>query len=254
MKNLFKKIVQYILFIEARLVIMRYKPTIIAITGSTNKTTVKDELLEQFRASRIFVRANPKSYNTEIGLPLAILYLPSGESSFFKWFIILLQGLWIVIGSRSFPAICILEFGVDKPGDMSYLLRLVPAPLITIVTDVTSQYISEFGSLDKISNEYGLLVSKTNPNGLVVLNDDDQRLQQIKPRSRANVITVGTNASALVRIFNIEQTANGQTWQVEYQKNIWELSTKFFGYHNIQARSIAIILYNWYEKHNKSIS
>jgi len=42
MKTIFKKIIAYILQIESRLVLYKYKPKVIAITGSVGKTSTKD--------------------------------------------------------------------------------------------------------------------------------------------------------------------------------------------------------------------
>ena len=68
---MFKKIVQYILKILAKLVLARFKPTIIGITGSVGKTGTK-EAIYTVLCSKFKVRRNIKSYNTEIGVPLAI--------------------------------------------------------------------------------------------------------------------------------------------------------------------------------------
>ena len=42
MKTTFKKTLTYILQIESRLVLWRYKPKVVAITGSIGKTSTKD--------------------------------------------------------------------------------------------------------------------------------------------------------------------------------------------------------------------
>ena len=76
MKKLFKKIILNILRIEAELVLKKYKPRIVTITGSVGKTSTKDavyEVLSKF----YYVRRSDKSYNSEIGLPLTILGLPN---------------------------------------------------------------------------------------------------------------------------------------------------------------------------------
>ena len=77
MKTSFKKIIAYILRTEARLVLYKYKPKIIAITGSVGKTSTKDAVYAVF--SKVsHVRKSEKSFNSEIGLPLTIL-------GFTKW-------------------------------------------------------------------------------------------------------------------------------------------------------------------------
>ena len=76
MKTIFKKIIIYILKIESELVLFKYKPKIIAITGSVGKTSTKDAVYAVL--SKIsYVRKNEKSFNSEIGLPLTILGVPN---------------------------------------------------------------------------------------------------------------------------------------------------------------------------------
>ncbi|MFH0930164.1 MAG: hypothetical protein V1814_02835, partial [Candidatus Moraniibacteriota bacterium] len=87
MKKYFKLFVQFYLKILTKFVLWRHEPFVIAVAGSTNKTVAKEYILKFLREKygEKEVRGNPRSYNTEIGLPLAILYLESGESSFWKW-------------------------------------------------------------------------------------------------------------------------------------------------------------------------
>ena len=87
MKKIFKSFVQCYLKLLTKFVLWRYKPFVIAVAGSTNKTVAKEYILKFLREKygKKEVRGNPRSYTTEIGLPLAILSLESGESSFWKW-------------------------------------------------------------------------------------------------------------------------------------------------------------------------
>ena len=129
--KLFKKFVQYYLKLFTKIVLWRHKPFIIAVAGTTNKTIVKEYILKFLREKygEKEVRGNPRSYNTEIGLPLAILYLESGESSFWKWWKILIQAKLKALFSRKFPSKLVLELGVEKKGDMEYLLEMVTSIL-----------------------------------------------------------------------------------------------------------------------------
>jgi UDP-N-acetylmuramyl pentapeptide synthase len=78
MKSFFKQLLKYYLKYITKLVLFIHKPVIIAVAGSTNKTFVRDEIRNILEKKGFSVRANPRSFNTEIGLPLAILDLPSG--------------------------------------------------------------------------------------------------------------------------------------------------------------------------------
>src|SRR3989339_2015668 len=127
MKKIFKSFIQYYLKLLTKFVLWRHNPFVIAVAGSTNKTVVKEYILKFLREKygEKEVRGNPKSYNTEIGLPLAILYLDSGESSALRWLKILVQAKMRALFGRKFPKKLVLELGVEEKGDMKPLLEMV---------------------------------------------------------------------------------------------------------------------------------
>ncbi len=112
------------------------------------------------------MRGNPRSYNTEIGLPLAIFYLESGESSFWKWWKILIQAKIKALFSRKFPSKLVLELGVEKKGDMEYLLEMV-RPSWVVVTNIEGNYSDAESNLDEIFEEMKLLAEKLPPKGKI---------------------------------------------------------------------------------------
>ena len=77
MRTIFKKIIPKILKFEADLVVRKYKPKIILITGSIGKTSSKDAIYTVL-SEIAYVRKSNKSYNSQIGLPLTILGLSNG--------------------------------------------------------------------------------------------------------------------------------------------------------------------------------
>ena len=62
MKDFFKKIVVTILTFEAKILLRRTHPIIIAVTGSVGKTSIKDVIFEVFK-SKMHVRKSEKSFN-----------------------------------------------------------------------------------------------------------------------------------------------------------------------------------------------
>ena len=73
MKELFKKIVVAILEWEASFVLKKYKPKIVAVTGSVGKTSTKDAIFTVM-STGFFVRKSEKSFNSEIGTPAIIIH------------------------------------------------------------------------------------------------------------------------------------------------------------------------------------
>ncbi len=76
MKNILKKIVTKILILESKLVLRKYRPKIIAITGSVGKTSTKDAIYTVI-SKFAYVRKSEKSYSRHLGLPLTILGVPN---------------------------------------------------------------------------------------------------------------------------------------------------------------------------------
>src|SRR3989338_3107240 len=102
MKSFFKKILAYILQIESRLVLLKYKPKIIAITGSVGKTSTKDAVYAVISGIS-YVRKSEKSYNSEIGLPLTVLGVPNGWNNPLIWIKNIFKGLWLCLYSHKYP-------------------------------------------------------------------------------------------------------------------------------------------------------
>jgi UDP-N-acetylmuramoyl-tripeptide--D-alanyl-D-alanine ligase len=72
MKKIFKQFVVWCLTKEAKILLNRWQPKIIGITGSVGKTSTKDAVFTAFSACEPIVKSE-KSFNSEIGIPLTIL-------------------------------------------------------------------------------------------------------------------------------------------------------------------------------------
>jgi len=194
MKNTLKKIIAYILKIESQLVLFKYKPKIIAITGSVGKTSTKDAVYAVI--SKIsHVRKSEKSYNSEIGLPLTILGIPNGWNNPLVWLQNIFQGLWLFIGPaklHKYPKWLILEVGVGKPGDMSRTASWLAADAV-IITAIgeTPAHIEFFNLRKNLIEEKSSLVKTLKKDGLLILNADDPDVLEMKTKTKNLTITYG---------------------------------------------------------------
>lgn len=250
LKKLFKILIQFYLKVLTKVMLWRKKPIIIAVAGSTNKTFVKEMILEELSNNQDSVRGNPRSFNTEIGLPLAVLFLPSGYSSIFRWVDILLTGTFISFFSRRFPKVLVLEMGVDKKGDMEYLLSMVK-PRIAAVTNISKNFPAAGKSLDDIAGEVALLIKSLPADGLAVLNGDDERVKKMAESTKAKVIFYGSNGHCQARIEKITTTTVGQTFNLTINGKEERIETERFGVHNIKAIAIAKIIAEEFRKIKK---
>jgi len=187
MKKVFKKIVTWILRILTRITIWRHKSQIIGIVGNLGKTETKEAIKEKL-SKKFDCRANPRSYNTEIGLPLAVLYLPSGNSSFWAWFKILSRGIFIALFSKKFPKILILELGAIFPGEMDYLLTIVQ-PKYLICTNISLDFEASSDELEIRAKEIEKAIKAVPKNGLVIINADDPWLINIRDKASAKIVS-----------------------------------------------------------------
>jgi len=245
MKYFLKSLVQFYLKLLTKFVLWRHKPFIIAVTGSTNKTTTKDYILKFLREKfgEKEVRGNPRSYNTEIGLPLAILYLESGESSALKWAKVLIKAKIIALFSQKFPSKLVLELGVEEKGDMEYLLEMVK-PKVAVITNIEGSYTYPNSSLEQIFEEMKLLAETISSNGYILLNIDDERVKNLGKYTQAKVITYGFSEEAEARAENLRTDAEGQTFDFVFQGKKESVRIKKYGRYNIYAWMVAKVVKN----------
>lgn len=184
-----KKILQKILKILAILTVKRYKPKIIGITGNVGKTSAKDAVFVVLN-KKFNVRKSQKSFNNEIGLPLTILGMESYGNAF-GWIFGMFWAILDLIYMK-YPEILILEFGVDKPKDMEYLLKIAK-PDIAVVTTIGKLpvHIENFSSPKELIAEKSKIVSSVEKNGFVILNTDDEVCLEMKNKTKANVFMYG---------------------------------------------------------------
>ncbi len=196
MKNIFKKIITYILQIESRLIIFKYKPKIIAITGSVGKTSTKDAIYAVLSGIS-YVRKSEKSYNSEIGLPLTILGVSNGWNNPLIWIKNIFKGLWLVLITHKYPKWLILEVGVGREGDMrrtAFWLK-TDAVVITAIGE-TPAHIEFFNSRKNLIEEKRSLIKTLKKDGLLVLNADDSDVLEMKTKTKNLTITYGFKAGA----------------------------------------------------------
>ena len=187
MKNLLKKLITWKLKLLTKITLWRHKPEIIGVVGTTGKTETKEEI-KKILSKKFDIRANPRSYNTEIGLPLAVLYLPSGESSLWRWFKVIWKGAGIALFSRKFPKMLVLELGAIFPGDMDYLLTIVK-PKYLVATNVSLGFEVSPEELQVRANEIQKAIKAVPKDGAVFLNGDDPWLKEMQKEAVAKVIT-----------------------------------------------------------------
>ena len=134
---------------------------VVAVTGSTGKTSTKD-ILAAVLGGQIPTVASPENLNTEIGLPLAVLAAPAGTEAL------------------------VLEMAMRGPGQIAELVRIAE-PDVGVIVNVGPVHLELLGSLEAIAAAKGELIAGMAPGATVVVPADEPLLE---PHRRIDVNTV----------------------------------------------------------------
>jgi UDP-N-acetylmuramoyl-tripeptide--D-alanyl-D-alanine ligase len=238
MKSIFKTFLKYYLKVVTKIVLFIHKPVVVAVAGSTNKGFVKKQVKEKLEEAGFSVRANPKNFNTEIGLPLSILYLPSGYNEYKKWIPAIFKAP-VKIFQRNFPDFLVLSLGSSDKGDMKYLLSVIK-PDISIITDITQRYKEGFSDMDSLVEEYQVLAKKTRKDGVLVLNYDNYRVREVADGKVQKILYYGTEKGSDVLISKIEKNKKGQKITIQQRGKKKDYQINKFGKHHAYAFAVGI--------------
>jgi len=220
--QLIKKLIIFILTLESRLIIKRYKPFIVAVTGSVGKTATKDAIFCAL-SSLGHIRKTEKSLNSEIGLPLTIIGVPNAWKSLGGWIKNIYIGLEIIFARKSevkYPEILVLEIGADHPGDIKKVVKWL-RPDIAVITRVGDKpvHVEFFDSPQQVFEEKSALAYAVKPGGAVVLFADEPKIvelgEQIKKEFKEK------NKDISVTTFGVSELASikGLNYKVNYENN-----------------------------------
>lgn len=139
----------------------------VAVTGSAGKTSTKD-LLAQVLAADGPTVSPLGSFNNELGTPLT------------------------VCRTDEHTRYLVAEMGTRALGDIAYLCSIVQ-PTASVVLNVGSAHLGEFGSKQAIAQAKGEIVEALDADGWAVLNADDPLVDAMAGRTRAHIarFTVG---------------------------------------------------------------
>ncbi|WP_088288963.1 UDP-N-acetylmuramoyl-tripeptide--D-alanyl-D-alanine ligase [Kineosporia sp. A_224] len=155
--------------------------TVVALTGSSGKTSTKD-LLGVLLARLGPTVAPVGSFNNEIGHPLTALRCDTGTRYL------------------------VAEMGARMPGNIAYLCGITP-PRVALALNVGTSHLGIFGSREVIARTKGEIVEALAPDGVAVLNADDPLVAAMASRTTARVVTFGRAPGADVRAQDVRLDA-----------------------------------------------
>lgn len=197
--------------------------TIIGVTGSYGKTSVKNFLYKTL-SSKYEVLITPKNYNTTMGVVKTIR-----------------ENL------KPTHQIFVCEMGATKLGDIKEICDLVN-PKIGVITSIGPQHLESFKSIENvIKTKFELADSVKANNGVVFLNYNNEYISKQNPDMK--VIKYGVENKDLdYNAYNLMSSSNGLTFKLldkdNNNKEI-EFKTKLIGKHNIINITAAIAVANY---------
>jgi len=217
-----KVLLKPILKIITILIIKKYQPLIIAVTGSVGKTSTKDGIYTSF--SNLFsMEKSVGNLNTEFGAPLVFFKVNKSGENLKEWILIILKGVWLLFKkNKNYPKIIVVELAADKPGDMGYFAKFI-WPDIVVVTAIgdVPVHIEFYKSSGEVAQEKEKIVKALKSEGVAILNYDDPHVSKMKAKEK---ITFGFKDGADVLIKKFEtKSFNGSSLILEYKKQEFPL-------------------------------
>ncbi|MGH2531976.1 MAG: UDP-N-acetylmuramoyl-tripeptide--D-alanyl-D-alanine ligase [Thermomicrobiales bacterium] len=161
---------------------------VVGITGSIGKTSTK-EVVAAVLSQRFSTYRSPGNMNSEIGLPLSLLEVEPGTE------------------------VAVLEMGGAYASGELALLAEIARPKIAVVTNVYPVHLERMGSIAAIAETKAELVEAIPPDGVAVLNGDDERVRAMAPRCRGRVVTYGLDPENVARATDVKtQGLDGSTF------------------------------------------
>ncbi len=204
-----KKIFQFLLKIVTSLIIKKYNPLIIAVTGSVGKTSTKEGVYAAFSGLYSMQRSFG-NLNTEIGAPLVFLREKSPGKNPREWINIFLKGVWLLLKKDDkYPKIVAVEIAADKPGDIKYLANFIK-PDIGIVTAVgdVPVHVEFYKNPGDVAKEKEELIKAIKENGTAITNIDDELVRKMHPRKNAKIKNIkfgySKGADVLIKSFYVD--------------------------------------------------
>ncbi|MBS5886931.1 MAG: UDP-N-acetylmuramoyl-tripeptide--D-alanyl-D-alanine ligase [Negativicoccus massiliensis] len=192
----------------------RFALPVIAVTGSSGKTTTK-ELIASVLAQKFRVHKTEKNHNNEIGLAQTLLSLQPEDE------------------------VCVVEMGMRARGEIKRLAE-VAAPTIGVVTNVGVAHLERLGSQDAIAAAKQELIESIPENGTAVLNWNDKRVRSMASVCHGRVISYGIEPQANVQALDIQYGLGKTKFTCRIFDEVFPVTLPLLGAHNV-ANALATV-------------
>ncbi|MBU6323361.1 MAG: UDP-N-acetylmuramoyl-tripeptide--D-alanyl-D-alanine ligase [Patescibacteria group bacterium] len=204
MKRFARHILAESLAVLARVVIAKYRPTIVMVTGSVGKTSAK-EASAAVLADSFFSRKSEKSFNTEFGVPFTIFGVKNPWMNPLSWLGVFREALALALLPNHYPNLLVLEVGADRPGDLERILSIATpdAVVVTRLPEVPV-HVEAYATPEALREEEFQPAYALPPAAPLIISADDAHALSMAKRLPVRTLTYGVAKDADIRIFDIK--------------------------------------------------
>lgn len=189
----------------------RLQGTVVAITGTCGKTTVK-QILSDILKHQGVTHSSAKSLNNHLGVPLSLARMPADTE----------YGIF--------------EIGMNHAGEITPLTKMV-RPHIAVITTVGEGHYEAFNSVEDIARAKAEIIEGVCDDGTVILNKDIATYDILEKTSQdrsLNIMTFGTHEQANIRLvsYAYNEETEQATLEINANGNPLTIKTAFKGEHN----------------------
>lgn len=186
----------------------RFDIPVIGITGSVGKTTTK-EMIAAVLSQRYDTHRTEKNFNNELGVPWTLLRLEDRNQ------------------------VSVVEMGINQFGEMRRLTSIVH-PTIAVFTVIGEAHLEFLGDRPGVLRAKGEIFEGMKPDGLAVLNGDDDLLADCHPNMRR--VTYGKNPENDVWADDIRQNGTESLrFTVHHKGGAFDAEVPGYGSHLVYA-------------------
>ena len=181
---------------------------VLAMTGSSGKTTVK-EMLGAILSQKHSILKTEGNFNNLIGMPLTLLRLKEDHE------------------------LAVLEMGMNRPGEIARLTEIAD-PDIACIINVQEAHLEGLGDIHGVAKAKNELFAGLKPEGKVIVNLDDEIVRSLADQLSQEKITFGICSEAFIRASNIESLGQkGMSFTLHIGNESKQVKIKAIGRHNV---------------------
>jgi UDP-N-acetylmuramoyl-tripeptide--D-alanyl-D-alanine ligase len=190
---------------------------VIGITGSVGKSSTKELIATVLERDHVVLKSEG-NLNNEIGLPLTLLQLEPKHQR------------------------AVLEMGMYARGEITRLAELAQ-PIVGVVTNVGPVHLERLGSIETIAEAKAELPQALPPDGVAILNFDDERVRAMRDKTQAQVLTYGLDPQSDLWADEItSEGLEGIHFTLHYRGEEFHVQVPLLGRHSVHTalRAVAV--------------